>query len=135
MRIGELAATTGVSTRTIRYYEELGILPEPKRTSGGTRVYTRDWLFYLEGAKALKDMGFTLEEIRLFGRMMLGMRVSRGEREAGADVVRQKMKSLEHRIRVLTRLHDVLMEIEHDSRGAVSRDALNSLLSAGGAAF
>ena len=41
-RIGELAARAGVTTRTIRYYEELGLLPPARRTSGGARRYTDD---------------------------------------------------------------------------------------------
>ena len=72
MNIGELATLTGVSSRTIRYYEELGILPEPERSPGGTRRYSQDYRFYVEGALALKDLGFTLEEIQLIGRMALG---------------------------------------------------------------
>ena len=38
LSIGELARDTGVSSRTIRYYEELGILPEPRRSAGGTAL-------------------------------------------------------------------------------------------------
>ena len=39
MRIGELAATAGVTTKTIRYYESIGLLPEPARTPSGYRDY------------------------------------------------------------------------------------------------
>ena len=62
--IGQLAKAAGVSSRTIRYYEELGILPEPQRTSGGTRKYPREYCGYIETALALKDLGFRLEEVK-----------------------------------------------------------------------
>lgn len=41
MLIGELAATVGVNPKTIRYYESIGLLPEPARTEGGYRHYGR----------------------------------------------------------------------------------------------
>ncbi|MDA8322137.1 MAG: MerR family DNA-binding transcriptional regulator, partial [Actinomycetota bacterium] len=50
--IGELARQAGVSSRTIRYYEELGILPEPPRSAGGTRKYPREYGGYLAAARA-----------------------------------------------------------------------------------
>jgi DNA-binding transcriptional MerR regulator len=59
--IGELAKAAGVSSRTIRYYEELGILPEPRRSPGGTRKYPREYGGYIAAALALKDLGFRLE--------------------------------------------------------------------------
>src|SRR5262245_37697277 len=71
LSIGELAELTSVSTRTIRYYEELGILPTPPRTPGGTRRYPREYVFYVEGAKTLKQLGFGLEEIAELGRFAL----------------------------------------------------------------
>ena len=109
MNIGELASLTGVSSRTIRYYEELGILPEPKRSPGGTRKYSHDYRFYVEGALALKELGFTLDEIQLIGKMALGRSTTARERERIGAVVAEKMSGLEHRIRVLTRLRDVLL--------------------------
>jgi DNA-binding transcriptional MerR regulator len=80
MSIGQLAALTGVSSRTIRYYEELGILPPPPRTAGGTRKYPGVYRYYVEGALALKEMGFTLDEIRLLGAAALGMPLSARQR-------------------------------------------------------
>lgn len=110
LSIGQLAAMTGVSSRTIRYYEELGILPEPHRSPGGTRKYTRDHRFYVEGALALKDLGFRLEEIELIGRIALGEVVSTEERAGVAELVRVNMSALEHKIKVLHRLREILLD-------------------------
>jgi DNA-binding transcriptional MerR regulator len=108
LNIGELASLTGVSSRTIRYYEELGILPEPERSAGGTRRYPRDYRFYIEGARALKELGFNLDEIRVIGQMALGRPTTGPERDSAAEVVRERTRALEHRIRVLERLRDLL---------------------------
>ena len=72
LTIGELARRAGVSTRTVRYYEEIGILPPPLRTQAGTRSYPTSWTFYLEGALMLKELGFTLDEIRTVGQLAFG---------------------------------------------------------------
>lgn len=105
LSIGELAKRTGVSTRTIRYYEELGILPTPERTVGGTRRYPSDYIFYVEGARLLKQLGFGLEEIAELGQFALTGTSASKRTQA---ILQQKMAELEHRIKVLTRLKDLV---------------------------
>jgi MerR family transcriptional regulator, repressor of the yfmOP operon len=64
LRIGEAAARVGVSNRTLRYYEELGLLTPSGRTSGGARRYTDDDIARLEHIRELQElMGFNLDEI------------------------------------------------------------------------
>jgi DNA-binding transcriptional MerR regulator len=110
LSIGALARETGVSQRTIRYYEELGILPPPLRSEGGTRRYPSDHKFYIEGARLMKDLGFSLEEIKLVGRLALGASLPPSQRKRALAVIDEKMKALEHRRRVLDRLHALLAE-------------------------
>ena len=62
-RIGELAQRVGLTERTIRYYEELGLLESVKRLDGGTRVYTDDDLRRLRFVQKLKVLGLTLQEM------------------------------------------------------------------------
>jgi DNA-binding transcriptional MerR regulator len=107
LSIGELAERTGVSTRTIRYYEELGILPTPERTSGGTRRYPREYVFYVEGARNLKELGFGLEEIAELGKFAL---TGTFDSERSRTILTKKLSELEHRIKVLQRLHDLVVE-------------------------
>ncbi len=108
--IGQLAHELGVSSRTIRYYEELGIVPVPPRSSGGTRKYPREYRFYIEGALALKDLGFSLDEVKLIGKLALDESMSAEDHRQAMDVVHEKMNALERRIAVLSRLRDVLQE-------------------------
>ncbi|MCW2133423.1 DNA-binding transcriptional regulator, MerR family [Arthrobacter sp. VKM Ac-2550] len=63
MHIGELADATGLSLRTIRHYDEIGLLPATTRTEGGFRVYTDSDLQRLIVIRSMKPLGFTLEEM------------------------------------------------------------------------
>ncbi len=103
--IGQLAKAAGVSSRTIRYYEELGILPEPRRSPGGTRKYPREYSGYIAAALALKDLGFRLDEVRPLARLAAGRSVSQGQRDAAARLVEDKIEALARQVTVLRRLH------------------------------
>ena len=63
MRIGELADRTGFTPDTIRYYETIGIMPEPARTSGGQRRYGEQDLERLGFVRQAQTLGLTLDEI------------------------------------------------------------------------
>lgn len=63
-RVGELAAAAGLTIRTIRYYDELGLLRTKERTSGGQRIYSDSDLVYIKRIMELKSLGFSLDEIR-----------------------------------------------------------------------
>lgn len=63
MRIGELAQKAGVTPRTIRYYENLGLLSPSEREGSGFRYYTETELAKLQKIDCLKSLGLTLEEI------------------------------------------------------------------------
>jgi MerR family transcriptional regulator, copper efflux regulator len=64
MRIGELAERAGVSTKAIRYYEQVGILAPPLRTASGYRSYDEAALGRLGFVRAAQAVGLTLGEIR-----------------------------------------------------------------------
>ena len=64
MKIGELASATGLTTKTIRYYELNRLLEEPRRTDSGYRLYDSEDVERLEFIKKAKSLGLSLEEIR-----------------------------------------------------------------------
>jgi DNA-binding transcriptional MerR regulator len=64
MQIGDVAERTGLSLRTIRHYEEVGLLPDTQRSQGGFRLYTQDAVSRLLVVKQMKPLDFTLEEMR-----------------------------------------------------------------------
>lgn len=63
MRIGELAARAGVTTKALRFYEQAGVIPEPSRTPSGYRDYDDGALARLRFVKAAQSAGLTLAEI------------------------------------------------------------------------
>ena len=64
MTIGDLSKKTGAIVETIRYYEKIGILPKPKRTSGGHRVYQLSDLQRLKFVRRSRELGFAQDQVR-----------------------------------------------------------------------
>jgi DNA-binding transcriptional MerR regulator len=64
MQIGELAQRAGSQPETVRYYERLGLLPAPQRTSGNYRVYEEDHLERLCFIRNCRAIGMTLGDVR-----------------------------------------------------------------------
>ena len=62
--IGQLGYRTGVNVETIRYYEKIGLLPEPARSAAGYRQYGDDHLRRLHFIRRGRDLGFSIEAIR-----------------------------------------------------------------------
>ena len=71
MRAG-LARATGCNPETIRYYEKIGVLPEPPRTAKGFRLYDASYVERLRFVMRMRGFGFTLEEVRGFLNLVDG---------------------------------------------------------------
>jgi DNA-binding transcriptional MerR regulator len=63
-QIGEVAERVDLSLRTVRYYEEVGLISPERRTDGGFRLYTEANIERLLTIKQMKPLGFSLEEMR-----------------------------------------------------------------------
>ena len=119
-RIGEVADRLGVSPRTIKYYEEIGLLVPGERSPGGFRLYAEPDVERLRRILRLKDMGFSLAAIREF------ISVRDEAREATRETVLQETtKHLEAREHELTprieklrhdleSAEDLRQELQHD---------------------
>jgi len=64
LTIGKLGQAAGVKVPTIRYYEQIGLLPEPERSAGNQRLYPRAALDRLAFIRHARELGFPLEAIR-----------------------------------------------------------------------
>lgn len=108
MRIGALARQTGVPTKTIRYYESLGVLPEPQRESNGYRSYTGSAANRLTFIKDAQAAGLNLTEIQ----WILDLRDS-GEDTCHhvADLLDQRIEALDHQMEELQRTRSRLEEL------------------------
>jgi MerR family transcriptional regulator, repressor of the yfmOP operon len=90
-RIGEAAARAGVTTRTLRYYEELGLLAPSRRTTGGARRYTDNDVEAVERIRDLQDvMGLDLDAIRRIVGTENRIRELREEYRERADDARRR---------------------------------------------
>ena len=103
MRIGEVAERAGLRTSALRYYERIGLLPEPRRVSGQRR-YEPDVLLLLAGIDVAQRAGFTVAEIK---NLFYGYRDGAKPSERWADLARQKLAELDqliHRTRAMKQL-------------------------------
>ncbi|MED4403409.1 MerR family transcriptional regulator [Metabacillus fastidiosus] len=67
LKIDDVAKQSGLTKRTIRYYEEIGILPSPPRSDGGIRLYSQKHVEFLKKITNAKEvMGFSLQELQEF---------------------------------------------------------------------
>lgn len=64
LKIGELAERTGTNTPTIRYYEDIGLLPRASRAAGGQRRYGEEDTRRLTFIRRCRDFGFPIEQVR-----------------------------------------------------------------------
>ncbi|MEU8954643.1 MerR family transcriptional regulator [Streptomyces sp. NPDC048518] len=94
MRIGELAARAGTTTRTLRYYESRGLLPA-RRTGNGYRTYDEDDVRLLQQIRTLQDFGFDLEETRPFVECLRSGHPEGDSCPASLAVYRRKLGELD----------------------------------------
>ncbi|MFI0350786.1 MerR family transcriptional regulator [Actinomadura sp. 9N407] len=90
MRIGELAALVGVSTRTVRHYHHQGLLPEPERLANGYREYRVRDAVALARIRRLTELGLALDEIRDVLADDRGRELREVLLELDADLARQQ---------------------------------------------
>lgn len=64
VQIGELAKALDITTRTIRYYEEIGLMGKTERLGGGTRTYSKEEVLRLKFILKLKTLGISLKEMK-----------------------------------------------------------------------
>ena len=104
--IAEVCARTGLSARTVRYYEELGLLPDVRRKAGARRVYGADEVERIRFIQRLKKLGLTLAEIRDLNDVHAigGSTVAMLDRLD--EVLAQRLSELDARIGELAGLRD-----------------------------
>ncbi|MDQ6949887.1 MAG: heavy metal-responsive transcriptional regulator [Actinomycetota bacterium] len=115
MRIGELAGGLGVTTKSIRFYESIGLLPPPLRTSSGYRDYADVDTERLRFIKTAQRLGLSLDEIK----EIIAFR-DRGQQPCTyvAELVGRQVRQLDDRIREMRELRDELTDLQvRASRG------------------
>ncbi|HSK49136.1 MAG TPA: MerR family transcriptional regulator [Solirubrobacterales bacterium] len=123
-QIGEVAELVGLSLRTVRYYEEVGLLSAPARTEGGFRLYGAEHIDQLLLIKQMKPLGFSIEEMRaLFdAREVLASNTSARKRaeaskslEGFAELASERCRDLRKQLRSAERFS---RQIRSEAEGA-----------------
>lgn len=108
LTIGALSKRTGVNIETIRFYERIGILPEPPRTEGGHRAYGRRHLKRLSFVRRSRELGFSLDEVRGLLRLVDGGRYTCAEVKA---ITLDHLADVRRKIADLRRLERSLADV------------------------
>ncbi|WP_027409423.1 MerR family transcriptional regulator [Anoxybacteroides tepidamans] len=109
LKIDDVAKQSGLSKRTIRYYEEIGLLPPPPRSKGGTRLYTQEHVEFLKKITIAKEvLGFTLQELQHFISLRETLENQRADYRKVTDPKERKVKLAE----IIEVLDDQLEMIE-----------------------
>jgi MerR family copper efflux transcriptional regulator len=108
MNIGEAASASGVSAKTIRYYEVAGLISTATRTGGGYRVYTEADVVMLRFIKRARHLGFSIERIRRLVDLW------QDKSRASADVKRlalDHIAEIRAKIAAMTSMRDTVQEL------------------------
>ena len=112
--IGVLSKRTGCKIETIRYYERIGIFPALPRTEGGHRVYTEDHLKRLVFIRRSRELGFSLEDIRVMMELVDSGDYTCGEIKALVD---RHLQDIQGKIADLRRLERTLADMALQCEG------------------
>jgi MerR family transcriptional regulator, mercuric resistance operon regulatory protein len=109
LRVGELADKCNVNKETIRYYERMGLLPEPSRSKSGYRLYSHETVERLKFIKRMQELGFTLSEID----KLLGV-VDPDEAKCKDmyDFTVSKLEDIQEKITDLKRIEKMLIDLK-----------------------
>ncbi|RMF39388.1 MAG: MerR family transcriptional regulator [Alphaproteobacteria bacterium] len=107
LRRSDLARLTGCNLETIRYYERIGVMPEPPRTAANYRAYDETHVARLRFVMRARDLGFSLDEVRDLLALVDGGAQSCAEVRAMASA---HLEAVRERIADLRRIETVLAE-------------------------
>lgn len=110
--ISEIAKLVGVNKETIRYYENFGLLPIPKRKSNGYKIYTKRHVETMEIILMVKDSGFTLNEIKDF--ISIEEEAVSYKNDLYKEIILKKIAFLEKKIQDLHSLKKGLEKVVYD---------------------
>ncbi len=130
MQIGEVATRTGLSLRSIRYYEEVGLVLPSMRSAGGFRLYTDDDVARLELVKRMKPLDFSLEDMRGLLEVADALEVETDDAERRRllerltgfqDAAEERVDTLRRRLRVAEEFAAGLVERFEGQRSPAAR--------------
>jgi MerR family mercuric resistance operon transcriptional regulator len=106
MKIGQLAEAAGVHVETVRYYQQLGLMPRPARAHGAVRRYGDDAVSRLRFIKRAQALGFSLDEVKLLLELSVGEHCAETR-----TLARRKLALVDQKIEDLRGLQDALNKL------------------------
>ncbi len=107
-KVGEIAKKVGINLETLRYYEKINLMPQPKRRDSRYRYYDANDLKRLLFIKRSKELGFTLKEIQELLNLKVESTATCGDIK---HLTEHKLKDIEERIRDLNNIKMVLVKL------------------------
>ncbi|WP_312309592.1 Cu(I)-responsive transcriptional regulator [Acinetobacter variabilis] len=105
MNIGQAAKRSGISAKMIRYYEDIGLLPNPKRSDSGYRVYSEDDIKTLSFIQHARELGFSSEQMKeLLGLWLNDARHSSDVKQLAQkhiELLQQKISDMQNMMKIL----------------------------------
>lgn len=129
LRIGELASQTDTSAETLRYYEKEKLIPEPRRSDSGYRLYTLEDVRRVNFIRRARAMGFSLKDIA----ELLSLQVDRESSTCGEvkELAEQKLSDIDSKLMELNKMKAALQQVTEactgGSESAVHCTILNAL--------
>ena len=118
LTIGSLARATDIKVETIRYYERIGLLSAPARTSGNYRSYAFEHLARLSFIRRARDLGFTLDQVRALLKLSDQKNLSCESVDA---IAREHLRQVERKIADLNALRTELDSLVNQcARGTIA---------------
>jgi DNA-binding transcriptional MerR regulator len=129
MTIGQVAKLSGVGVETIRFYEREGLLNKPKRKESGYRLFEAEVVSRIKFIKRVKQLGFSLREIRELLSLRVDSRVSATEVKKRVD---SKIEQIDRRIYDLKKVRNALAQLSRSVRKtSISEHTLLDVLEKG----
>ncbi|NGY86295.1 MerR family transcriptional regulator [Bacillus megaterium] len=121
LKIDDVAKQSGLTKRTIRYYEQIGLMPAPPRSEGGFRLYTEEHVEFLKKITNAKEvMGFSLQELQEFLALSDTLEIQKMDYRQVKGTSQQKEKlervlhTVEERLKLIEQKKKNILKVESD---------------------
>ncbi|QTL51572.1 MULTISPECIES: MerR family transcriptional regulator [Priestia] len=133
LKIDDVAKQSGLTKRTIRYYEQIGLMPAPPRSEGGFRLYTEEHVEFLKKITNAKEvMGFSLQELQEFlalsdtleiqkmdYRQVKGTNQQKEKLEQVLHTVEEQLKLIEQKKKNILKVESDLLSLRDRAKAAI----------------
>lgn len=110
LKINEISKRSKVTIETIRYYEKIGVLPQPQRAENGYRIYDPHILVHLEFIKNCRSLGFSIEEIKQLDELR---KSPFADCKPADDMIAIHLKQVQEQIAQLQKIEAFLLDLSH----------------------